>query len=124
MIRPTLTADGTAVRLPVAAHTAPLLDELAVAFADRPEDIAALLRAHAATVTALDYAVCADHVPDHVRAIRAAEADGTRDALLDECPAAAHLDEHLSPDEAITLGTRLTKFAAHIRLTRNRSQRP
>ncbi|MCX5362912.1 hypothetical protein OG864_29880 [Streptomyces sp. NBC_00124] len=122
MIRPTLTADGTAVRLPLADRAAPLLDELAVAFADRPEDIAALLRAHAASVLALDYAVCADHLPDHVRAVRAAQADGSREALLDECPAAEHLDEQLGPDAAITLGTRLTKYAAHIRLTR--SSRP
>ncbi|MFJ3867876.1 hypothetical protein [Streptomyces nigra] len=124
MIRISLTADGTAVRLAVADRAAPLLDELAVAFADRPDDIAALLRAHAASVLGLDYAVCADHVPDHVRAIRAAEADGTRDALLDECPAAEHLDDQLGPNEAITLGARLTKYAAHIRHTQNRSARP
>jgi hypothetical protein len=63
-------------------------------------------------------------MPDHVRAIRAAEADATRDALLDELPSADRLDDVLGPDDAITLATRITKCAAHIRLTKNRSTRP
>ncbi|MFF0894706.1 hypothetical protein [Streptomyces sp. NPDC003278] len=124
MIRPILTADGTAVRLPIADRAGRLLDDLAVAYADRPDDIAALLRAHAASVLGLDYAQCADHVPEHIRAMRAAAADGTREALLDECPTADSLDDLLSPDEAITLAGRITKNAAHIRTTQNRSPRP
>ncbi|MFD8216182.1 hypothetical protein ACFV2U_21150 [Streptomyces sp. NPDC059697] len=83
----------------------------------------ALLAAHAAHVLRLDFAECSDTVPDYVRAMRAAEADGTREALLAECPNADRLDDVLTPDESITLGTRLTKYAAHIRHAQTRSPR-
>jgi hypothetical protein len=124
MIRPQLTADGTAVRLPIADRAAHVLDELALAYADRPEELGALLDRHAATVLALDYAVCSEDSTDYGRAICAAEADGTREALLEECPAAVTLDDLLTPDEAVTLAARITKHAAHIRNTANRSTRP
>ncbi|MFD7994513.1 hypothetical protein [Streptomyces mexicanus] len=118
MIRPTLTAEGTAVRLPIRDQiTAPLLDALAVAYADDPATLGARLRAHAATVVRLDHAVCSDDTPDHVRAMRAAEADGTRDALLDELPVNHQMDPLLLPDEAVSLATRMTRLAAHIRNT-------
>ncbi|MFF4751794.1 hypothetical protein [Streptomyces sp. NPDC001270] len=123
MIRPQVTADGRAVRIPLADRIAPVLDELAIAYANQPDVIGALLDRHAATVLALDHAVCSEDSTDYGRAMAAAEADGTREALLDECPAAAHPDDLLSPDEAVTLATRLTKRAAHIRNTQNRSTR-
>jgi hypothetical protein len=124
VIRAQLTTDGTAVRLPLADRVAVLVDELAMAYADNPDDVGRLLAAHAARVFAVDYAECSEDMPDHVRAIRAAEADATRDALLDELPSADRLDDVLGPDDAITLATRITKCAAHIRLTKNRSTRP
>lgn len=118
MIRPTLTADGHAVRLPIRDQiTAPLLDDLAVAYVDDPATLAALLRAHAAMVLRLDHAVCSDDTPDHVRQMRAAEADGTREALLDALPADHQMDPLLLPDEAVSLATRMTRLAAHIRTT-------
>ncbi|MFB7461683.1 hypothetical protein [Streptomyces sp. NPDC056188] len=120
MIRPTLTADGHAVRLPIAdAITAPLLDALAVAYAEDPEAVGRLLTVHAAAVLDHDYAECSDDATDYERAMRAAQADGTRAALLDELPAEHQTDPRLSPDDAVTLATRLTKHAAHIRNTRS-----
>jgi hypothetical protein len=62
-------------------------------------------------------------MPDHVRHMRAAEADGTREALLADLPAENQADPLLSPDDAITLATRLTRLAAHIRNTPNRTSR-
>jgi hypothetical protein len=115
VIRAQLTTDGTAVRLPLADRVAVLVDELAMAYADNADDLGRLLAAHAARVFAVDYAECSDSVPDHVRDIRAAEADDTREALLDELPSADRLDDVLGPDDAITLATRLTKLAAAIR---------
>ncbi|MFM9613884.1 hypothetical protein [Streptomyces niveiscabiei] len=118
MIRPTLTADGAAVRLPIRDHlTAPLLDDLAIAYAEDPEQVGLLLLAHAAASVCLDFAVCNEDVGEVERAMRAAEADGTREALLGEVPEDHQRDPELSPDDAVTLASRLTKYAAHIRNT-------
>lgn len=114
-MRPQLTNDGRAVRLSLGEHVAPLLDELALAYAQDPDTVGRLLAAHAASVVALDYAVCSDDATDYGRAMRAAEADGTREALLDECPTADRLDPQLDPDDAIALATRITKLAARAR---------
>jgi hypothetical protein len=62
-------------------------------------------------------------MPDHVRHMRAAEADGTREALLADLPAEHQADPLLGPDDAITLATRLTRLAGHIRHTPNRTSR-
>jgi hypothetical protein len=121
-IAPQLSADGTAVRLPLTDRVAPLLDELALAYAEDPATVGTLLLAHAAAVVCLDYAVCSDDTPDYERAMRAAEADGTRDALTEGLPAAVHVDPLMSPHDAITLGTRLTKSAAAIRNSQNRNR--
>lgn len=67
----------------------PVLDELALAYADRPAEVAALLRAHAARVTRLDFSAVADDATDLDRMLSAAEADGTRNALAELSPAAA-----------------------------------
>ncbi|MFG3037810.1 hypothetical protein ACGFYZ_12960 [Streptomyces sp. NPDC048330] len=115
MIRPTLTADGTAVRLPVTLAVSPLLDEFAVAYAEDPDLLGRLLAKHAASVVALDHVVVSDDAADWERAMRAAEADGSRDALLAPLEAAERLDELLGPDDAIALATSLTKHAAYIR---------
>ncbi|GAA5056312.1 hypothetical protein [Streptomyces similanensis] len=121
MIRPTLTADGTAVRLPVRDQiTAPLLDALAVAYAEDPDGTGLRLIAHASAVRCHDHAEVSDDATEYERAMRAAEADGTRDALLGELPAEPQLDPLLTPDEAVTVATRLTKFAAHIRMRSTR----
>jgi hypothetical protein len=118
MMRPGLTADGHAIRLPVGeAILAPLLDDLAVAYAEDPTTVGTLLRVHAESVRRLDHAVADDAMPDYERAIRAAEADGSRELLLAELPA-EHADPLLSPDAAITLAGRLTRLAGHIRHTR------
>ncbi|WP_432194749.1 hypothetical protein [Streptomyces sp. bgisy027] len=126
MIRPQLSADGLAVRLPLAEHVDPLLDELALAYAEDPDAVGSLLAAHAASVVALDYVACSDDATDYERAMRAAEADATREALLDDCPAAATVDPLLDPDDAISLATRITRTAALIRhrTAQNRNARP
>ncbi|GHC44261.1 MULTISPECIES: hypothetical protein [Streptomyces rochei group] len=116
MIRPTLTADGQAVRLALRDHiTAPLLDDLAVAYADDPQTVGRLLTAHAASVVALDVAQVDTYGSEYDRAIRAAEADGTREALFDGLPHEHQLDPQYPPDEAIALAARITRHAAHIR---------
>lgn len=125
-MRPQLSADGLAVRLTLAEHVDPLLDELALAYAQDPDAVGRLLAAHAASVVALDYAMCSDDATDYGRAMRAAEADATREALLDDCPAAVAVDPLLAPDDAITLAGRITRTAAHIRhrTAQNRNARP
>ncbi|MER8086582.1 hypothetical protein ABTZ57_15965 [Streptomyces sp. NPDC094048] len=119
MMRPTLTADGHAVRLPIADQiTALLLDALAVVYIDDADVIGQLLTAHGLAVLANGHATLSGDTPDYVRAMRAAEADGSREALLDELPAEYQVDPQLSPDAAITLAGRLTGLAGHIRHTR------
>ncbi|WP_405561886.1 hypothetical protein [Streptomyces sp. NBC_01180] len=117
MMRPGLTADGHAVRLPLADHVAPLLDDIAIAYAEDPDIFGRLLTGHAVRVLALDYAVCSEAIPDHERQMRAAEADGTREGLLAELPAENQADPLLTADAAITLAGRLTRLAGHIRHT-------
>jgi hypothetical protein len=125
-VRPQLSGDGLAVRLALAEHVDPLLDELALAYANDPDAVGRLLAAHAASVAALDFIACSDDATDYERAMRAAEADATREALLDDCPAAVTLDPLLAPDDAITLAGRITRTAAHIRhrTAQNRNARP
>ncbi|WP_406124943.1 hypothetical protein OHQ89_23705 [Streptomyces canus] len=114
-MRPQLSADGLAVRLTLAEHVDPLLDELALAYANDADAVGRLLAAHAASVAALDFIACSEDATDYERAMRAAEADATREALLDDCPAAVALDPLLAPDDAISLAGRITRAAAHIR---------
>lgn len=121
MIRPQLTADGR-IRWALADRLAPLVDELAVAYAESPDDVGRLLAAHAANVERLDFAQHSADMPEYERCIRAAQADGSRDALLDEVPAAEQVDAYLDPDDAITYATRLTQLAVRTRLTRNRNR--
>ncbi|MBB6415808.1 hypothetical protein [Streptomyces sp. AK010] len=115
MIRPTLTADGLAVRLPIADRAEQLLDALAVAYTADPDPVGRLLTVHGANVASLDHAVVSVDMPEHERAMRAAAADGSREALLAEAPPADNLDDLLAPDDAITLAGRITRLAAHIR---------
>ncbi|MFE6683963.1 hypothetical protein [Streptomyces sp. NPDC057729] len=118
MMRPGLTADGLAVRVPVGETLlAPLLDDLAVAYAEDPNTLGALLAVHAESVRRLDHAACSITAPDHERAVASALADGSREALLAELPAEHH-DPQFGPDAAITLAGRLTRLAGHIRHTR------
>ncbi|WP_225320904.1 hypothetical protein [Streptomyces luteolifulvus] len=114
MIRPTLTADGLAVRLPIADRAEQLLDSLALAYAEHPDDVGALLATHAANVVRLDHAVVSEDMPEYERSMRAAAADGTREALLAEAPPADSLDDLLDPDDALTLAQRIAGLAAHI----------
>ncbi|MFI2037576.1 hypothetical protein ACH470_23455 [Streptomyces bottropensis] len=125
-MRPQLSADGLAVRLALAKHVDPLLDELALAYANDPDAVGRLLAAHAASVAALDFIACSEDATAYERAMRAAEADATREALLDDCPAAVALDPLLAPDDAITLAGRITRTAARIRhrTAQNRNARP
>ncbi|WP_405195143.1 hypothetical protein [Streptomyces anulatus] len=124
MIRPGLTAAGDRVRLPVGEQLlAPLVDALAIAYTEDPEAVGRLLAGHAVRVLALDFAECFLDMPEYERSMRAAEADGTREALLAELPDEVQRDPLLTPDDAITLGTRLTKLAGFIRRTTNRTTR-
>lgn len=124
MIRPQLSADGAAVRLPITEHLSTLVDDLALAYAEHPDAVGRLLAAHAAHVLAHDFAMCSEDATDYGRAMRAAEADGTREALLAELPHDHQADPLLGPDEAITLAGRITRLAGHIRHRTNRSPRP
>ncbi|PJN19292.1 hypothetical protein CG724_11115 [Streptomyces sp. CB02120-2] len=123
MIAPQLTADGRAVRWSIAERIAPLVDDFALAYAEDPIGIGYLLAAHAANVAALDFAQCSADMPEHERCVRAAQADATRDALLDEMPSAPQVDALLTPDQAITYATRLTKLAARPRHAQDRNRR-
>ncbi|MDT0432770.1 hypothetical protein [Streptomyces salyersiae] len=100
------------------AHMVPLLDALAVAYCEDPETVGPLLKLHAARVLRHDFAEFSESVPDHERAIRAAEADGSRDALCAELPEDVTADPQLTADDAITTATRLTHLASRIRHTR------
>ncbi|MFD3790817.1 hypothetical protein [Streptomyces cyaneofuscatus] len=123
-MRPGLTAAGDRVRLPVGEQLlAPLVDALAIAYTEDPEVVGRLLTGHAVRVLALDFAECSLDMPEHERSIRAAEADGTREALLGELTDEVQRDPLLTPDDAITLATRLTKLAGFIRRTTNRTAR-
>lgn len=125
MMRPGLTAAGDRVRIPVGDDLlAPLVDALAIAYAENPVEVGHLLAGHAARVLRLDHAECTDDMPEYERSIRAAEACGSREALLAELPDDVQTDPLLTADAAITASTRLLKLAAHIRLTPNRSPRP
>ncbi|MFI8200067.1 hypothetical protein ACIF6K_26685 [Streptomyces sp. NPDC085942] len=124
MIRPSITAAGDRVRLPVGEQLlAPLVDALAIAYAEDPEGVGRLLAGHAVRVLALDYAVCSEDMPEHERSMRAAEADGTREALLNEIPEEVQRDPLLTPDDAITFATRVTKIAGFIRLHPRKARR-
>lgn len=124
MIRPQLSADGLAVRLPIAARAEQLLDDLALAYVEDPATLGALLAHHGDNVAALDRAIYGHDVPEYETAMRAAAADGSREALAAEAPIAADLDDLLDPDSAITLAGRITRLAGHIRHSKNRSPRP
>ncbi|MGW8876356.1 hypothetical protein [Streptomyces mirabilis] len=114
MIRPTLTADGLAIRLPIADRAEQLLDALAVAYTADPDTVGHLLTHHGANVVRLDHAVVSEDMPEHERAIRAAEADGSREALVAEAPPADNLDDLLGPDDALTLARRITRLAVYV----------
>lgn len=125
MMRPGLTAAGDRIRVPVGEQLlTPLVDALAIAYTDDPATVSRLLQLHARRVLALDFAMCSETVPEWERSMRAAEADGSREALLGEVPDDVRTDPLLTSDDAITLATRLTKLAGFIRRTTNRTTRP
>lgn len=124
MLAPQLTNDGIRIRLPLYPRFTPLLDDLAIAYAEDPDAVGRLLTGHAASVLRLDHAAVSEDMPEYEREMRAAEADATREALLDELPSADEVDVELSPDDAITYATRLTRLAARTRLAKNRTPRP
>ncbi|MEU4178164.1 hypothetical protein [Streptomyces sp. NPDC026589] len=124
MIRPGITAAGNRVRLPIGEQLlAPLVDALAIAYTEDPDGVARLLKMHAVSVFSLDHAVCSEDMPEHERSMRAAEADGTREALLADLPDEVQRDPLLTSDDAITLATRLTKIAGFIRLHPRKARR-
>lgn len=79
----------------IAVHAAATLravvDDLAEAFVADPVRTTLLLHGHAAAVFALDACVIDPQSAEHECAMAAAEADGTRTALLALSPAAADL---------------------------------
>lgn len=116
-MKPQLTVSGEAVRLPLSDYVAPLLDSLAVAYADDTDMVGRLLARHAASVLAADHAAVSDDATDWERAMRAAESDASLEALLSTVDAADALDPILTADEAVTLSTRLMRLVARIRRT-------
>ncbi|MFI8817491.1 MULTISPECIES: hypothetical protein [unclassified Streptomyces] len=124
MIRPGLTAAGDRVRLPVGEQLlAPLIDALAITYTENPEAVGRLLAGHAVRVLALDFAECSLDMPEYERSMRAAEADGTREALLAELPDEVQKDPLLTPGDAVAFATRLNRLAACIRRTATRRAR-
>ncbi|MFD9853420.1 hypothetical protein ACFWXZ_14325 [[Kitasatospora] papulosa] len=124
MMRAQLTTAGDRIRIPAyEAHIVPTVDALAVAYAEHPDAIGRLLMSHAVRVLALDMAQVSDDMPEYLRCMRAADADGTRDGLLAEVPEDVHADLLLTPDEALTAAARLTRLAARIRRTADRRAR-
>ncbi|MGE9695946.1 hypothetical protein [Streptomyces sp. CH6] len=121
---PQLSSDGAHVRLPVRAQVEGVLDDLALAYEADPEAVGALLELHGRRVRALDRLAHSATAPEYARAVAAAEADASRDAVADEVPLAADLDRLLDPDTAITYAGAITRVAAHIRHRTNRSPRP
>lgn len=115
-IAPTIAADGISIRLPISERVAPLLDELAIAYAEDPATVGRLLSRHAAAALRLDHAVVSEDMPEWERSMRAAEADGTREALTYGLTAADHLDACLDPQAAAHLAEALltrTALLAH-----------
>jgi hypothetical protein len=108
---PRLAVDAAAVTQLIADVAGPLLDELATAYANDPAAVGRLLALHARHVTALDVAVVDDDASDADRAIRAAEADGSRWAVCDLLPPAGLLDVDLSALALDTLANLRTKDA-------------
>ncbi|WP_326678543.1 hypothetical protein [Streptomyces sp. NBC_01237] len=118
MIRPGLTAAGDRVRLPVGEQLlAPLIDALAITYTEDPDAVGRLLAGHAVRVLALDFAECSLDMPEYERSMRAAEADGTREALFAELPDEVQKDPLLTPGDAVAFATRLNRLAARIRRT-------
>lgn len=114
-MKPQLTVNGEAIRLPMSDYILPLLDSLAVAYAAHPNAVGALLRLHGENVAAYDRAVVSPLATEYALAMRAAERDGSLEALLTEANAADDLDLHQTADEAVSLATRLMALVARIR---------
>lgn len=93
---------GSHVRL-ITAHAITTLhavvDDLAEAFAADPVRMTLLLHGHAAATFALDAVVIDPESADHECAMAAAEATGTRAALLALSPAAADLTDRTTAQE-------------------------
>lgn len=117
-MRPVLTDDGAAVLLPAAEVAATVLDELADAYHEDRHQITALLAQHAEARAAAEHAEDAPLATDYERAMRAAEADGTRQALADELPTAGDFTNALTPRAAFRLADDLTALAARITVHR------
>ncbi|MFE5851981.1 hypothetical protein ACFQ61_01975 [Streptomyces sp. NPDC056500] len=115
---PQLTGDGERIRIPIGdTITAPLIDALAITYTDDPEAIGRLLAVHAAAVLNQDHAEVSEDTPEWERAMRAALADGSREALLAELPEDHSADPEYGPDAADDLAGRITSLAARIRTT-------
>ncbi|MFK0233756.1 hypothetical protein [Streptomyces vinaceus] len=114
--------NGDEIRIAVAERFTPLLDDLAAAYAEDPDAVGRLLADHAANVERLDFAQCSPDMPEYERCMRAAQADATREALLDELPTVKSADVLCSPEQAVTYATRLTKLAALTRHAQNRTR--
>ncbi|MER8042560.1 phiSA1p31-related protein [Streptomyces sp. NPDC094032] len=99
MILPQPTRDNRAIEVPLDRITAPLLDALALAYADDPGTIGGLLADLADAVGHRDH-LDRDRAPQQ-REAAAAWADAAREAV----------EEHL--DDAVTRPVRLTARAAH-----------
>lgn len=67
---------------------AAVVDEIAQAYVAHPGQVAVLLLGHAFAALAVEAAVIDPHTEEWQLAVLAAEADGTRRALLDLAPAA------------------------------------
>lgn len=113
-MRPRLTPDRAAVQLPSAPIAATVVDEIAAAYRDDPATLTALLAAHAEAAAADEHATGNPFATDYERAMRAAEADATREALLDELDTGGIAAGVLGSRDAFRLADDLTALAARI----------
>jgi pyrimidine deaminase RibD-like protein len=108
---------GGIVRLDLAILLAPVMDELALAYAADPEGVGRLLAAHAGHVVSADVAAVTG-APHWEVATVAAAANGTRGALLGQSMTACRgFGWDLTPDAADALARRLHYVAAEVRQT-------
>jgi hypothetical protein len=121
MIRPQLSPDGRAVDIPLDRITGPLLDALAVAYAEDADVVGQLLAEHAYWIACRDRAAADPCVTDYGRASASAAADASREALSAELDAEALRTPRLTPAAARQLGDRLHRLATAAAHTRWRT---
>ncbi|MFC3347739.1 hypothetical protein ACFOOM_09930 [Streptomyces echinoruber] len=114
MIRAQLTPDGRAVEIPLDQVVARVLDDLAVAYADDPDTVGALLAEHASAVLHRQHVAASPTASDTRYEFASAAADHTREAITDEIDAEASAPIRLDQLAARRLADRLVALASRL----------